>query len=334
MERYSVIVVADETAPVRRFDVRRAVIRRAVWGAGIAAVVLAVSLVDYVRVRIDHAELVPMRARVAEQKAKIEGFETELRSVSQRLDRIRELERKVRIIANLPGSAATGGVEIAEVGSEDPEAPAIDASALEATSDASARAPAGSSGSSASDDESAQAAPAAAPDPGVDISALREDAHDIGLRADLREQSLEALTGALEGKRDRLASTPSIWPTRGWLTSRFGMRVSPFTNRKQFHAGLDIAGERGTDVIAPAKGRVVFSGTRGPLGKSLIIDHGHGVRTLYGHSDELLVKRGDTVERGTRIAALGNTGRSTGPHLHYVVEVDGKAVNPLDYIFD
>jgi len=87
-------------------------------------------------------------------------------------------------------------------------------------------------------------------------------------------------------------------------------------------------------VIAPARGKVVYSGSRGPLGKSLIIDHGYGVRTLYGHSDDLYVENGDSVERGQRIAALGNTGRSTGPHLHYVVEVAGKAVNPLDYIFD
>ena len=79
---------------------------------------------------------------------------------------------------------------------------------------------------------------------------------------------------------------------------------------------------------------MVYSGNRGPLGKSLIIDHGYGVRTLYGHGDDLYVKNGDAVERGQRIATLGNSGRSTGPHLHYVVEVGGKAVNPLDYIFD
>ena len=79
---------------------------------------------------------------------------------------------------------------------------------------------------------------------------------------------------------------------------------------------------------------MVFSGSRGPLGKSIIIDHGYGVRTQYGHSDDLYVKTGEIVQRGQRIAALGNSGRSTGPHLHYVVEVKGKAVNPLDYIFD
>ena len=80
--------------------------------------------------------------------------------------------------------------------------------------------------------------------------------------------------------------------------------------------------------------RFAFAGARGPLGRSLIVDHGFGVRTLYGHSDELFVKRGDTVERGQKIATMGSSGRSTGPHLHYVVEVNGKAKNPLDFIFD
>jgi len=97
---------------------------------------------------------------------------------------------------------------------------------------------------------------------------------------------------------------------------------------------IDIAGAPGTDVIAPARGRVVFAGKRGPLGNSVTIDHGYGIRTIYGHTKEIFVKRGQEIQRGQVIAALGNTGRSTGPHLHYVVEVRGKAVNPLDYIFD
>jgi murein DD-endopeptidase MepM/ murein hydrolase activator NlpD len=118
------------------------------------------------------------------------------------------------------------------------------------------------------------------------------------------------------------------------MTSRFGNRISPFTGARQFHSGIDIAGRRGTDVVAPARGRVVAAGNRGPLGRSVTLDHGYGVRTVYGHNDELHVKRGQEVERGQVIASLGSTGRSTGPHLHYTVEVKGKAVNPLDYIFD
>jgi murein DD-endopeptidase MepM/ murein hydrolase activator NlpD len=138
----------------------------------------------------------------------------------------------------------------------------------------------------------------------------------------------------LEDKHQRLESSPAIWPARGWLTSRFGDRISPFTGRRQFHAGIDIASGFGTDVIAPARGRVEFVGAKGPLGNLVVLDHGYGIRTQYGHNSRVLVKHGEVVERGQVIAAVGNTGRSTGPHLHFVVEVDGKAVNPLDYIFD
>jgi murein DD-endopeptidase MepM/ murein hydrolase activator NlpD len=87
-------------------------------------------------------------------------------------------------------------------------------------------------------------------------------------------------------------------------------------------------------VIATARGKVRFAGRKGPLGQTVILDHGNGIRTHYGHNSELLVKRGEAVERGQVIASLGNSGRSTGPHLHYTIEVKGKAVNPLDYIFD
>ena len=147
-------------------------------------------------------------------------------------------------------------------------------------------------------------------------------------------QETKAQVQQLEDKHERLASSPAIWPTQGWLTSRFGTRISPFTGKRHFHSGIDIAGASGTDVIATARGKVKFVGNKGPLGKTVILDHGHGVRTHYGHGQENLVKRGEEVERGQVIAKLGNTGRSTGPHVHYTVEVKGKAVNPLDYIFD
>ncbi len=324
MECYSIIVVAEETAPVRRYEIRKGFVRRLVWCAGIGAVLLTVCLGDYIRVRIAHSELDRLRVEVARQRGQIESFDATLNGVRSTLANIGEFERKVRIIANLPGSAATGGEEVAEVGvdSSEPEpqlggsgvAAPVEAPLPDAASERHSRIEVGS-------DESL-------------IVARQRGAEQVGELASIQERSLAELAERLESKRAHLASTPAIWPTKGWLTSRFGTRISPFTNQKQFHAGIDIAGERGTDVVAPAQGRVVFSGNRGPLGKSLIIDHGYGVRTQYGHGDDLYVKTGEAVQRGQRIAALGNSGRSTGPHLHYVVEVKGKAVNPLDYIFD
>jgi murein DD-endopeptidase MepM/ murein hydrolase activator NlpD len=324
MDRYSIIVVAEETAPVRRFDIRKDLVRRLTWCAAVAAVLLTACLVDYIRVRIAHSELDQLRVEVADQRDQIESFDATLNGVRSTLANIGEFERKVRIIANLPGSAATGGEEVAEVGVDSPEPePQLDGSGVsaptvtpppDASSQRQSRIEVGS-------DESL-------------LAALQRGAEQLGELAISQERSLEEVAGQLESKRAHLAATPAIWPTKGWLTSRFGTRVSPFTNQRQFHAGIDIAGERGTEVFAPAQGKVVFSGNRGPLGKSIIIDHGYGIRTQYGHSDDLYVKTGERVQRGQRIATLGNSGRSTGPHLHYVVEVKGKAVNPLDYIFN
>jgi murein DD-endopeptidase MepM/ murein hydrolase activator NlpD len=163
---------------------------------------------------------------------------------------------------------------------------------------------------------------------------LAELAKAIGVGAELQTNSLEELMLQLDDKHTKLTSMPSIWPTRGWLTSRYGPRISPFTGRRQHHAGIDIAAASGAEIVAPAAGRVVFVGKKGPLGKALVLEHGFGVRTVYGHTKAIHVKIGQEVERGELVAAVGSTGRSTGPHLHYVVEVNGKSRNPLDYIFD
>jgi septal ring factor EnvC (AmiA/AmiB activator) len=330
MDRYSVIVVSDETAPVRRFEVLKETVRRGLWVAGVSAALLTLCLGDYVRVRIAHSELERLRREVVEQRERISAFDSTLEQVTSRLERISDFERKVRIIANLPGSAATGGEEVAELGRDAAEADARLDSGEVTSPDGPLAAPGAAKGETKADSEEVREEPREEPR----LEALQRDAQKLGQVADLQELSLARLADELESKRDHLASTPAIWPAKGWMTSRFGSRTSPFTNRKQFHAGIDIAGERGTDVVSPARGRVEFAGKRGPLGNSLIIDHGFGVRTVYGHTDDFYVNRGDSVERGQRIASLGNSGRSTGPHLHYVVEVEGKAVNPLDYIFD
>ncbi|MBW1842894.1 MAG: M23 family metallopeptidase [Deltaproteobacteria bacterium] len=328
MDSYSIIVVAEETAPVRRYEIRKDLVRKLVWVAGGLALLLTACLADYIYVRIAHSELNRLRVEVAEQQGQIDAFDVTLNGVRSTLANIGEFERKVRIIANLPGSAATGGEEVAEVGVDSPEPkPQLGVPGISApTTVAPPLLP-----------DTPSEEPQAWIDAGSHeplIAALQRSARQLGEVAASQERSLSEIVGQLESKRAHLAATPAIWPAKGWLTSRFGTRTSPFTNQKQFHAGIDIAGERGTDIVAPAQGKVVFSGSRGPLGKSIIIDHGYEVRTQYGHSDDLYVKTGETVQRGQRIAALGNSGRSTGPHLHYVVEVKGKAVNPLDYIFD
>jgi murein DD-endopeptidase MepM/ murein hydrolase activator NlpD len=138
----------------------------------------------------------------------------------------------------------------------------------------------------------------------------------------------------LENQKSLLASTPSIWPTRGWTSSRFGNRVSPFTNEKEFHRGIDISTRMNTPIIAPADGVISLTGRDYAIGKMLYIDHGHGVKTKYGHLSKILVKKGQYVKRGQKIALVGDSGRTTGPHLHYEVHLNGLPVNPLRYILN
>jgi murein DD-endopeptidase MepM/ murein hydrolase activator NlpD len=151
----------------------------------------------------------------------------------------------------------------------------------------------------------------------------------------------EKLNGVFVLQQDRLffwASMPSIWPTRGWITSTFGdFRPSGRGvggHGGRWHEGIDIAAPHGTPIMASGDGLVTFSGYRSGYGNMLILDHGNGFSTVYAHCSAIFVEEGRRVNRGMIIAAVGNTGRSTGPHLHYEIHVDGVPVNPLNYIVE
>jgi murein DD-endopeptidase MepM/ murein hydrolase activator NlpD len=142
------------------------------------------------------------------------------------------------------------------------------------------------------------------------------------------------LNNFLRKQKSLLACTPSIRPTQGWVSSGFGYRISPFTNRREFHKGLDIATRIGTPVIAPADGLVVSVGREGNYGKMMTINHGYNLKTRYGHLHKFRVNKGTYVKRGQIIGEVGNTGRCTGPHLHYEVLLNGVPVNPLRYVLN
>ncbi len=131
-----------------------------------------------------------------------------------------------------------------------------------------------------------------------------------------------------------LAALPSRWPLRGPVNSGFGGRVSPWSSRSEFHSGLDIGAPIGTAVKSPAPGTVVFAGIHPEYGQTLIIDHGHETKSLYGHLSKLQATVNQKVQRGEVVALSGNTGRSSGPHLHYEIQVKGQSVNPTSYLWE
>lgn len=150
----------------------------------------------------------------------------------------------------------------------------------------------------------------------------------------IKSDDFESLLGRLEAQKNLLAHTPAIRPARGWTTSKFGYRQSPFTGKREFHKGLDIANRKGSPIVAAADGIVTFTGRKGLLGKVLVIDHGHGIVTRYAHLEKIISKKGTRVQRGEVIAHMGNSGRTTGPHLHYEVRLNGVPVNPTKYILN
>lgn len=164
------------------------------------------------------------------------------------------------------------------------------------------------------------------------VSEMTDQIDQLDAMAGDRKSGMTALLGELREKQKRLDATPTIRPTQGRITSAYGKRVSPFSGRVEMHEGLDIAAKYGTQILAAADGKITFAGYKGFYGKMIVIDHGYGVETKYAHISEFLKKAGDRVKKGDPIAQVGNTGRSTGAHLHYEVSQNGESVDPIRYI--
>ncbi|MCT4607255.1 MAG: M23 family metallopeptidase [Marinisporobacter sp.] len=145
---------------------------------------------------------------------------------------------------------------------------------------------------------------------------------------DEETKNLNVLIGDVKKQLKFLAAKPNKMPARGRITSKFGYRRSPFTGRSDFHTGLDIANKIGTPVHAAGTGIVTFAGWNSAYGKMIIISHGYGYRSLYAHNSALLVKVGQKVQKGDTISKMGNTGRSTGPHVHFEVHYNGQQIDP------
>jgi len=237
---------------------------------------------------------------ITSQRKQLQEFAGEINTLKAKLLALNEFENKIRIIANIEKTAEQDA--LFGVGGAIPED--IDASVPLTEKHNSL------------------------------IREMHEKTDQIQNATEKQSYSFGTLINYLEDQINLLASTPAIRPATGWETSGFGYRKSPFTGLREFHKGLDIANRQGTPIIATADGIVSYTGYKGLLGKTLVIDHGHGMMTRYGHAHKILVETGDVVKRGDKIATIGSTGRSTGPHLHYEVLLNGIRVNPDKYILN
>jgi murein DD-endopeptidase MepM/ murein hydrolase activator NlpD len=166
------------------------------------------------------------------------------------------------------------------------------------------------------------------------VDRLSNGLDHLDRQAKIQSISFQELDDFFKNQKSFLSSTPSIWPTRGWVTSSFGFRKSPFTGLREKHEGWDIAARSGAPVRATADGVVVVEGREYGYGNLVEVDHGYGIVTRYGHNSKHLVKVGDRVKRGQVVSLVGNTGRSTGPHLHYEILLNGVPVSPKNYILE
>ncbi len=157
---------------------------------------------------------------------------------------------------------------------------------------------------------------------------------DLMQAAREREKRFDEIRRYVRKRSTLLASRPTVWPVRGWISSGFGDRSNPVTGKSGFHSGVDIANDHGSPIRASADGEVSFAGWEGGYGKLVVVNHGNGFSSYYGHLAEIKVGVGQRVVRGQVIGAMGATGNTTGPHLHYEIRLYGASVDPTKYMED
>jgi murein DD-endopeptidase MepM/ murein hydrolase activator NlpD len=314
-KKISFVVLANTGSAAKQFCLSRAALRwLAVLAVGLTGAVAWVGI-DYVRLKRDALQLEKHGAELSSllasqsgevdlQRRQISEFAEQINALKEKLLALAQFEKKIRIMADIEKRPEAG--QLFGIGGSIPKTMDPKAAFSEQR------------------------------------NSLMREMHDQSGQLDRamvhQDDSFKALVTHLERQQRLLASTPTIRPIdpamESWVSSKFDWRLSPFTNQREFHKGYDIAAREGTPIYATAGGVVTFSGNKGLLGKTVIVDHGHGLTTIYGHCSRLLKAQGEKVGRWDTLALVGNSGSSTGPHLHYEVWVHGVPVNPEKYFLN
>ncbi|MFL5319130.1 MAG: M23 family metallopeptidase [Myxococcaceae bacterium] len=300
---FTLIVVPDHDSQVKRYRIQKSFLLQLAVAAGVFALLVTGGTVHYFVVAKDAAENKILRDENLTLRSQLKAINERVEHINTTLDRVERFDQKLRALTLLsdPQRNLAMGPTATDPNTEVP---------------------------SSGDNHFVKLAGVETP------KALTGKLDKLSAEATRQEQSLQELQAYFQDQKSLLASIPSVWPARGWVTSDFGQRLDPYTAERVMHQGLDIAAPHGKEVQAPSDGTVVFAGLEGGYGNVLVIDHGYGIKTRYGHLSQLLVKAGEHVKRGQNVAAIGNTGRSTGPHLHYEVRVNGVPQNPRKFILE
>ncbi len=335
-DAYTVVIFRGSTAKPLRFSFpRKFVSKLLIFGAiFILSDILVIS--HYVIRTGEVWELSAFRAEAMSAREQTSAFSSAVDDLKKRLTSMKEVNQRLRVMLGID-TPKTGDI-VNGRGGEDvplPDGNTLPIAVKAAKNDPVAQhfSPAESSQSTLTGQTSASAGSSGLNEQEA-IASIKDSIDWLSKEAAIQEQSLQELSLAAEQKSSRWAATPSIWPVKGWVTSGFGPRVSPFTEKPAWHDGLDIAAAANAPVQAPAQGRVTTVGSDPKLGILVKVDHGFGIETLYGHLAKALVKEGQRVKRGEVVGLVGSTGLATGPHLHYMVKVHGQTFDPVKYILE
>lgn len=307
------MIVPERSAQVRRYQVPKKLLAYVILGVASVVSLASFLLIHYIFVVQQVTENRTLKDENIELRAELKNLRDRVENINDTLERIDRFAMKLKALTQLSDSERQ--LAIGPVGEKMDEGP---------SGSHEVKLAAGEFGDH--EDEPIDSALA--------TRLLDARLEDLSTEARKQEEDIRDLQEYYQDQKTLLLTTPSIWPARGWLTSTFGVRGDPFTGNKVMHKGLDIAAPAGTKVRAPSQGVVIYAAPRGGYGKTVVVDHGYGLQTHYGHLLDIVVKPGDKVERGKELGSVGNSGRSTGAHLHYEVRLQGIPQNPKKYILD
>lgn len=299
-EHYNVLIFGPKTSKTRHLKIHKKTFKIALYLSAFALLSATFFFCDYIQVKKKAFELGRLRQETQSQKSQIHFFSSKLEDLEKQLSRLKDFDKKIRIIANLERGQET--TSLLGMGGPSP-------------SDIREKLKNGR------DDQAL-------------VQQMKADIERLQSEAVTQEVSLTEIEKNLQTSKEMLIHTPSLWPAMGWVTSAFGFRTNPFTGLTQMHEGMDISNRVGTLVVAPADGIVSDIGNDSVVGKIMVLSHGFGMTSRYAHLSKVLVKIGQRVKRGDKIAEVGMTGKTTGPHLHYEVRLNGIPVNPMRYILN
>ncbi len=305
--RYTIFFIPEDSPKRYQFSITKKSIFIGIGVFCILSVVFFFVVIHYAFIQDMAWENLSLRQENQKLSAELKELSVETKRLSDALNRVEVFKNKIKLIANINDSDRNLSIgPVGEIGKEG----IIDLPSLEELSYINNTTKM------------------------MRLSVLRSRIELLSDEFESAQRDFIELEKYFEERKEILRSTPARWPCYGWVTSEFGFRYDPFTGEKTFHKGIDIATSIGTPVLAPADGFVISTGFHSGLGNEIVIDHGYGIVTSYGHLNDIKVKVGDRVIRGQTIATVGNSGRSTGPHLHYEVVVNGINVNPRKYIIE